>query len=90
MEFGKVRQGRAAVIMKYLNDFYHRCTRGSTMKRNINRDQRLTDMGSIPKEKSPFVIDIKGGEKNRGVEMKRRGMKTGGASMSMSVAINHV
>jgi hypothetical protein len=60
------------------------------MKRNISRDQRLTDRGSNPKEKSPFSIDVKGGEKNRGMETKRRGMKTGGASMSMSVSINHV
>jgi hypothetical protein len=53
------------------------------MKRNINRDQRLTDRGRIPKEKSSFSIDVKGGEKNRGMERKRRGMKTGGANMSM-------
>jgi hypothetical protein len=47
------------------------------MKRNISRDQRLTDNGSIPKEKSPFSIYVKGGDKNRGMEMKRRGMKIG-------------
>jgi hypothetical protein len=52
------------------------------MKRNISRDQRLTDRGSIPKEKSSFSIDVKGGEKNRGMERKRRGMKIGGANMS--------
>jgi hypothetical protein len=73
--------------------FYQRCTRGSTMKRNISRDQRLTDRGRNPKEKSSFSIDVKGGEKNRGMEEKRhedRGsqhMKTGGANMSMSVSI---
>jgi hypothetical protein len=48
------------------------------MKRNISRYQRLTDRGSIPKEKSPFSIDVKGGEKNRGMERKRRSMKTRG------------
>jgi hypothetical protein len=47
------------------------------MKRNISRDQRLTDRGSNPKEKSSFAIDVKGGEKTRGMERKRRGMKTG-------------
>jgi hypothetical protein len=35
------------------------------MKRNISRDQRLTDRGSNPKEKSSFSIDVKGGEKNK-------------------------
>jgi hypothetical protein len=57
------------------------------MKRNINKDLMLTEKGSIPKEKSSFSIDVKGGEKNRGMERKRRDMKIGGARMSMSV--NH-
>jgi hypothetical protein len=52
------------------------------MKRNISRDQKLTDRGRIPKEKSSFSIDDKGGEKNIGMERKTRGMKTGGYSMS--------
>jgi hypothetical protein len=41
------------------------------MKININRDKRLSDRGSIPMEKSSFSIDVKGGEKNRGMEDKR-------------------
>jgi hypothetical protein len=41
------------------------------MKRNIIRDQRLTDKGNIPKEKSPFSIDVKVGVKNIGMETKR-------------------
>jgi hypothetical protein len=53
------------------------------MKRSISRDHRLTNKGRSPKEKSPFSIDVKGGEKNRGMETKRRGMKIGGANMSM-------
>jgi hypothetical protein len=44
----------------FLNAFYQRCTRGSTMKRNISRNQRLTDRGSIPKEKSSFPLMSKG------------------------------
>jgi hypothetical protein len=60
------------------------------MKRNISRDKRLTNRRISPKDKSLFYIDVKGGEKNRGMEMKRRGMKTGGANMSMSVSINRV
>jgi hypothetical protein len=51
------------------------------MKRNIIRDQRLTNRGSIPKENSSFAIDVKGGDKNRGMERKRRGMKIGGSNM---------
>jgi hypothetical protein len=54
------------------------------MKRNISTDQRLINRGRNPKEKSPFAIDVKGGDKNRGMETKRRGMKIGGAIMSMS------
>jgi hypothetical protein len=57
------------------------------MKRNISIDQRLTDMGRNPKEKSQFSIDVKGGEKNIGMEMKRRCMRTGGDNMSMSLVI---
>jgi hypothetical protein len=53
------------------------------MKRNKNRDQRLTDRGSKPKENSSFSIDVKGGEKKRGMETKRRGMKIGGSNMIM-------
>jgi hypothetical protein len=30
------------------------------MKINTNRDQRLIDKGIIPKEKSPFSINVKG------------------------------
>jgi hypothetical protein len=37
------------------------------MKRNISRYQRLIDRGRNPKEKSPFAIDVKGGDKNRGI-----------------------
>jgi hypothetical protein len=55
------------------------------MKRNISRDHRLTDKRNSLKDKSPFSINFKGGEKNRGMEMKRRGMKTWGSNMSMSV-----
>jgi hypothetical protein len=57
------------------------------MKRNISRDQRLKYRERNPKEKPPFSIDVKGGEKIRGMEMKRRGMNTRGASMSMSVLL---
>jgi hypothetical protein len=75
--------------LKYLNDFYQICTQGST----IGRDERPTDRGSNPKEKSLFSIDVKGVEKNRGMEDKRhedRGsqhMNTGGVSMSMIVSM---
>ena len=63
------------------------------MKINIIRDQRLTDRGRSPKDKSSFSIDVKGGKKNIGMEEKRhedggrQHMKTGGDNMSMSVAI---
>jgi hypothetical protein len=57
------------------------------MKRNISRDERLIDRVSIPKEKSSLSINVKGGEKNRGMERKRRGMKTRGARMNIS--FNH-
>jgi hypothetical protein len=42
------------------------------MKRNINRYQRMTDRGIIPKEKSPFTIDVKGREKNIGMKRNKR------------------
>jgi hypothetical protein len=63
------------------------------MKRNINNNQGIIDRGSNPKENSSFSIDIKGGEKNRGMEEKRREdrgrqhMNIGRANMSMSVSI---
>jgi hypothetical protein len=57
------------------------------MKRNISRDQRIRDSGRSPNEKSYFSIYVKEGEKNRGMERKRRGVKIGGANMSMSVSI---
>jgi hypothetical protein len=63
------------------------------MKININKDQRLTDRGSNPKEKSSFSIDVKGREKNISMEEKRhddRGiqhMKICGVDMSMSVSM---
>jgi hypothetical protein len=50
------------------------------MKRNINGYQRLIDKGSNLKEKSSFTIDVKWGEKNRG-------MKTRGTIMNTSVSI---
>jgi len=51
------------------------------VKRNTSRDKRLTYKGSNPKEKSSFSIDDKGGEKNRGMERRIRGMKTGRNNM---------
>jgi len=58
------------------------------MKTYINRYQRLIDRGNNPKDNSLFSIGVKGGEKNRGMERKRRVLKIGGDSMSMSV--NHL
>jgi hypothetical protein len=46
-----------------------------------------SNRGSNPKEKLPFSIDVKRGEKNIGMGMKRRGMKTGGANMSMGSVV---
>jgi hypothetical protein len=58
------------------------------MKRNISKDRRLTDRGRSPKEKSSFTINVKGGEKNIGMERKKRGMKTGEAGTSMRRAVS--
>jgi hypothetical protein len=89
MEIGTIRHGERnnnhEILECFFNSFYQIFTRGSTMKRNISRDQRLIDRGSIPKENSSFSIDVKGGEKNKGMERKRRVMKTGGSNMSMRV-----
>jgi hypothetical protein len=56
--------------------------------KKINRDHRLTDRGSSPKEKSTFSIDVKGGEKSMGMKMKRRGMNIAGVGMSMRSVVS--